>query len=208
MHPNPIFQTETHDQDVTFARTRGFGVLAVNADPAPLVASIPFLLDESGTFAELHLVRSNPITRMLKKPLAARLVVSGPDGYVSPDWYGIADQVPTWNYISVELTGTLTLRPQDELLDLLNRQSALFEERLLPKPPWTTGKMDPEAMSRMLRMIVPCRFDVSGIQATWKLNQNKPDDVRLAAADQMESSGIGHETQTLARQMRQGGPTN
>jgi len=146
-------------------------------------------------------VRSNPIVRALTEPRAAKIAVAGPDGYVSPDWYGVEDQVPTWNYVAVHLTGELELRPHDELQGLLDRQSAFYEQRLLPKPPWTTDKMTPEALDRMMRMIVPCRMQVDDIQGTWKLNQNKPGAARFAAADQV-GGGIGVDLAKLATLMR------
>ena len=166
-----------------------------------MISHVPFLLSEDGALAELHLVRSNPIVRMLKDPKSARIAITGPDGYVSPDWYGIEDQVPTWNYVAVHLTGQLEQRPQEELLDLLDRQSAFYEGRLLPKPPWTTGKMSPDALNRMMRMIVPFRLRVDDIQGTWKLNQNKPDAVRLSAAEHIARDGIGSELETLQKLM-------
>ena len=110
--------------------------------------------------------------------------------------------MPTWNYVAVHLTGTLELRPQEELLDLLDRQSAWFEDRLLPKPPWTTAKMNPVTMQKMMRMIVPCRMRITGVDGTWKLSQNKADAVRLAAADGVEAHGFGAGTGSLADQMR------
>ena len=190
MHPNPAFRAEDRARNIAFARNRAFGVLALSTQDAPLISHVPFLLSADGTRAEMHLVRSNPIVRSLKQPRLASIIVSGPDGYISPDWYGVEDQVPTWNYVAVHLTGTLELRPPEELRDLLDRQSAFYEERLLPKPPWRTDKMSPEALERMMRMIVPCRMQVGDIQGTWKLNQNKPDAVRLAAAEQTDT-GIG-----------------
>jgi len=202
MHPNPTFHTASNAENAAFARDRAFGVLAIADKGAPLVAHVPFVLAEDGKTADLHLVRSNPIARALKAPMTARIVVSGPDSYVSPDWYGVQDQVPTWNYVAVHLTGTLELRPQEELRDLLDRQSALFETRLLPKPPWTAGKMDADALARMMRMIVPCRMQVTGMDGTWKLGQNKPDDVRAAAADHIDGYGMGAEFRTLAALMR------
>ena len=54
----------------------------------------------------------------------------------------------------------------------------------------------------MMRQIVPCRLTITDIQSTFKLNQNKPDDVRLRAADNMAQSGIGMETNALADLMR------
>ncbi|KIC09368.1 negative transcriptional regulator [Leisingera sp. ANG-M1] len=201
MHPNPIFHDAETAQNLGFARDRGFGVLAVSSDAAPLISHVPFLLSESGEWADLHLVRSNPIVRALKETKPARIAVGGPDGYVSPDWYGVPDQVPTWNYVAVHLTGELELRPDSELLDLLDRQSAFFEARLGPKPPWTTSKMNPEALARMMRMIVPARLRITGVDGTWKLSQNKTEAARAGAAEAI-SGGVGSELNELARLMR------
>ncbi|MEX0277824.1 MAG: FMN-binding negative transcriptional regulator [Ruegeria sp.] len=206
MHPNPAFRAEDRARHIGFARDRAFGVLALSTEGAPLLSHVPFLLSEGGAIAELHLVRSNPILRELKRPKAARIAVTGPDGYISPDWYGVQDQVPTWNYVAVHLTGTLEKMPQDNLLDLLDRQSAFYEERLRPKPQWATGKMSEEALAKMLRMIVPCRMQIEDIQGTWKLNQNKPEIVRLNAAERVWPDGFGSELDALQALMRATGP--
>lgn len=184
------------------SRERSFGTLAINGDPVPLFAHVPFLLNEDAGIADLHLVRSNPIARLLKKsPQAAKLAVTQSDSYISPDWYGVADQVPTWNYIAVDFIGQLELRPQETLRSLLDRQSALFEQRLLPKTPWTTDKMTPDVLEKMMRAIVPVRLHIEDMQSTWKLGQNKPEEVRVAAATQVEANGIGVETEKLAAWM-------
>ncbi|MDP5219696.1 FMN-binding negative transcriptional regulator [Ruegeria sp. 2205SS24-7] len=208
MHPNPAFRDTETAHNIRFARERGFGILAAARDGPPPMSHVPFLLSEDGSTADLHLVRSNPILRLLKDPIAVRIAVSGPDGYVSPDWYEIPDRVPTWNYVAVHLNGTLETRPQSELRALLDRQSTFYEARLLPKPPWTAEKMSDDAlarmmrMMRMMRMIVPCRMRVQAIDRTWKLKQNKPDEVRLRASDRIGSDGFGVDTQALSALMR------
>jgi transcriptional regulator len=204
MHPNPAFHTVDAARNLAFARERAFGVLAVSAPGAPLLSHVPFVISQDGAALDLHLVRSNPIVRALTAPLPlpSRVAVSGPDGYVSPDWYGIRDQVPTWNYVAVHLSGMLEMRPQEELRGLLERQSALLEDRLLPKPPWAVKKTDARALERMMRMIVPCRMRLSGVAGTWKLSQNKPEAVRLRAADHLAGCGIGSQTDRLALLMR------
>ena len=88
-----------------------------------------------------------------------------PNHYITPSIYP-DEQYPGWNYVAVHLTGMMELRPHDELQGLLERQSAFYEQRLLPKPPWTTDKMTPEALDRMMRMIVPCRIQMDDIQGT------------------------------------------
>lgn len=198
MHPNPIFRQTSAQAALDIARDRAFGMLCVSADPVPLLAHVPFLLSEDGGSADLHLVRSNPICR---SPGPARLAITGPDGYVSPDWYGIDDQVPTWNYVAVHLTGRLEALDPAGLPEMLARQSAFFEARLAPKPAWSMDKIRDGTLRRFLRMILPFRLHVEDVQSTVKLGQNKDDAVRLGAADRM-GDGFGSEIAALAALMR------
>lgn len=182
-------------------------MLCLNGDPTPMIAHVPFFLDETGDVAEIHLVRSNPIARVVTQPTAAVIAVNGPDGYVSPDWYNTSDQVPTWNYVAVHLRGVLHPMDVSLLRAHLDRLSGNFEERLAPKPPWTADKMSDEALERMMRQILPFRFDVQDVEGTWKLNQNKEDAARAGAAEAIKQSPIGHEVETLGALMTGGVPS-
>jgi transcriptional regulator len=185
MHPNPAFRNATTEDNLAFARGRGFATLCVNADNGPLLAHVPFLLAADGKTADMHLARSNAIIQN-GLPARAVLAVQGPDSYVSPDWYGMADQVPTWNYIAVHLRGDLVSLPQAALEPHLNALSDAYESRLLPKPIWTTAKMSDGVMDRMMRMILPFRLHIASVDGTWKLGQNKPAAARsgvIAALD-------------------------
>lgn len=200
MHPNPIYRRAPDARAFALVRDRAFGQLTVQSDGL-LAAHVPVLLSDDAKTLDLHLVRSNPVVHALTSPRDALLCVMGPDGYVSPDWYGANDQVPTWNYSAVQLRGTLERLDQGTMRDMLDRQSAHFENQL-PKTPWTTTKMTPDVLDKMMRQIVPCRMTITDVQSTFKLNQNKPDEVRLRAADAMATSGIGHDTAALAALMR------
>jgi transcriptional regulator len=203
MHPNPAFRQTPLDRNLAFARARGFGVLSVNGPEGPLAAHIPFLLNEDASFAELHLARSNPIARV-SLPAAALIAVSGPDAYVSPDWYGphseVPDQVPTWNYVAVHLRGVLEPQPDEALRPHVDALSAEHEGRIAGKRPWTSAKMTEGAMPRMLRMILPFRFRLTSIDGTWKLNQNKTPEIRGRAADALAQGGPS--AQEIAALMR------
>jgi transcriptional regulator len=204
MHPNPVFRTAPEDRARAFAGARGFGVLTVATPEGVLAAHVPFLLD--GDRVEAHLVRSNPIARALRGGvLEALLLVSGPDGYVSPDWYGEKDLVPTWNYVAVELRGALALSDEATLLAHLERVSARFEAALAPKPVWTHHKMSAGVMDRMMRSILPVEMAVAKVDSTFKLNQNRTASARAGAADAL-ALGLtpGMETAALAALMRQG----
>ena len=205
MHPNPIFRPEDQTDAWALVRDRGFGVLSVAGPDGVQASHVPFVT-EGETRIAAHLVRSNPLVAMLKaQPQEALLIVSGPDGYISPDWYMIADQVPTWNYVAVHLRGSLSLLPDDALLPHLEALSDHNETRLLPKKPWTHHKMTEGVMERMMRQIVPVQMEVREISSTWKLNQNKSEAARESAAHAVDRSPLGHEQSALAALMRGAG---
>ncbi|MCU0826322.1 MAG: FMN-binding negative transcriptional regulator [Tabrizicola sp.] len=199
MHPNPAFRQTPADQNIAFARARGFGILSINGDTGPLAAHVPFLLNQDASLAELHLARSNPIVRAAL-PSPALIAVSGPDAYVSPDWYGAEDQVPTWNYVAVHLRGVLEPLPDEALRPHADALSAEHEGRIPGKRPWTSDKMSEGAMPRMMRMILPFRFRVLSVEGTWKLNQNKPPEVRARAAEALSQGNPS--AQAIAALMR------
>ena len=206
MHPSPLFRQASREANLAFAGERGFGVLAVGAGDAggPLLSHIPFLLAEDGGTVHAHLARPNPILRCLEQgERPAVLAVGGPDGYISPDWYeSDPGLVPTWNYVSGHLRGVLRLRPEETIRGHLDELAAQFEQRLSPKHPWRTTKVPERQLEALMRAILPVELQVERVDGTWKLNQNRPDAARLAAAGHMEASGLGMETTLLAGLMR------
>ncbi|MGB0905247.1 MAG: FMN-binding negative transcriptional regulator, partial [Mangrovicoccus sp.] len=168
MHPNPIFRTKDHDKSLRFAASRGFGTLTVNGENGPLAAHVPFVLEPEGRRVAFHLLRSNPVARATGPAL---LAITGPDAYISPDWYDQPEQVPTWNYVAVHLRGPLQILPDAELEPHLRALSTTFEQRLLPKPIWDLDKVSPENREKMKRMLVPAALEITQVDATWKLGQ-------------------------------------
>jgi transcriptional regulator len=208
MHPNPAFRGVSSDESLAFARHRGFGTLCINAEQGPLLAHVPFLIvEDGGLIALIHLARSNAIARSAL-PSAAVLAVTGPDSYISPDWYGAADQVPTWNYVAVHLRGWLEPLAGDCLRPMVDDLSAAYEARLLPKKPWTSDKMSSDAMERMMRMILPFRLVIETVDGTWKLGQNKTDAQRSGAVDGLRSWPETSARSQLAALMSQIAKTN
>ena len=206
MHPNPVFRREPRESALELARERGFGVFTVAGPEGVLAAHAPFVLDDERRVLA-HLVRVNPLARHLGDgPARALLIVSGPDGYVSPDWYGEPQLVPTWNYVAVHLRGELRLLDDTALRSILERLSETFEARLAPKPPWRTDKVDDRLLARMMRQIIPIELSVDTVECTFKLNQNRSDSARAGAAAALATGGTpGMETRALAARMQKAG---
>jgi transcriptional regulator len=171
MHSAPIFHD--HDRARLVARLRAHPIAAIlaNGDTLPLVAHAPVVIDDAGTEVQFHLSRAHAL--VAARPSQVRLVALGPHAYVSPDWYGVADQVPTINYLSVEIDGALDVLDAQETAAQVDAVSALFEAQLAPKPAWTRLKMSEPAFARMLAGIVGFRVRITRIAGVTKLNQNK-----------------------------------
>ncbi len=188
MHPNASFRWEDRAAMRDLVSALGFGALFAGTPDGPRVAHVPVVWLDDDTIA-LHVARGNGIARHLDGATAL-FVAQGPDGYVSPDYYGLGpDQVPTWNYVAVELEGTMRRMDEAGLIDQLDRLTAGQEAKLAPKTPWTRDKMDQKLFAQHLRGIAGYRLEIQGWRGTRKLGQNKPEAARLAAADGVEAAG-------------------
>ena len=121
---------------LAFAETRGFGTVCAWDGHKPIASLLPFYLTSAndGTpLAAFHLARHNPLVNLADGTTSWLLAVSGADAYVSPDWYVSPDQVPTWLYEAVHLTGTVRKLSDDELAVQVDTLSAKFENRLGPR---------------------------------------------------------------------------
>ena len=187
MHPNPTFRWDDRDAMRAFAAEVGFGMLFLTTPDGPRVAHVPFVfLDENRI--GFHIARGNALAKHLEGA-DGLFVVNGPDGYISPDWYGIVDQVPTWNYVALELQGLVAKMDEAALIAQADALSENWEARLAPKPMWTRDKMADGLFDKMLRGISGFEMTISAWRSTVKLGQNKTMKVRAAAADGAEAAG-------------------
>jgi transcriptional regulator len=89
----------------------------------------------------------------------------------------------------------------DEAMDgHVNALSDRFEARLAPKPVWKSTKMGDGVMDRMKRMILPFRLNITTVDGTWKLNQNKTLQARAGVIAALDAQG-GAQSE-IARAMR------
>jgi transcriptional regulator len=197
MHPAASFHVEDRTVLLDFLRAHPFVTIAASVGGRPFVAQSPVVIrDLGGEIAlDFHLSRGNVLTPHLTQGFRAVVLASGLDAYISPDWYESADQVPTWNYQSVEAAGSVAPLNDEELVALLDDLSTQEEARLLPKTPWTRHKMKPGKFEAMLRGIQGGRLFVERLEGTFKLSQNKTAADRLGAA-----AGLGDHP--IARLMR------
>jgi transcriptional regulator len=170
---------------LAFAEGRGFGTFCAFDGNKPMASLLPFYLDyaDDGTArVAFHVARHNPLVALADGTSPWLLAVSGADAYVSPDWYVSPDQVPTWLYQAVHLTGSVRKLSDDELAVQLDTLSAKFESWLAPKLPWTSSKMTAGRLEAMKKAIVGLAMTIEDIEGSFKLNQHKSDADHVAIA--------------------------
>ncbi len=175
VYVHPAFQT-TRERGIGLLRERAYGTFVVPTAAAPAAVHLPFLTHEDGTDAlrvELHVARANEIHGLVGAGCPALLMCTGPDAYITPDWYGAPNEVPTWTYTAVHLTGTARVLPEGVNQDHVDRMVAMFEERMPGKAPWSSARLDPNRMAMMMKAIVTIEMRVEGVQAQLKLIQHK-----------------------------------
>lgn len=184
MHPASAFAVTDREALLAHLAAHPFAQLSAAPDGRVRAAHAPVLARQvdSALVIDFHLSRGNALTPFLAGGFQGLLVSLGPAAYISPDWYVAEDQVPTWNYLSVEVEGPVTPLGEAGLVALLDDLSAQEEARLAPKPAWTRAKMSDGVFERMLHGIVGARLTVERLEGVAKLGQNKPAADRLAAA--------------------------
>ena len=187
MHPNAAFRNDDRHLLEAMIGEIGFGMVYASTPDGPRVAHVPLLSTGEGA-VQFHLSRGNALTRHIDG-MTALAVINGPGGYVSPRWYTDPAQVPTWNYVSLELEGVVRRMDADGLLALLEDLTTQHEARVANGEPWTMGKMPRVKLRQMLGAIVGFELEVQAWRPTFKLSQNKDAAERERVAAGLDGAG-------------------
>lgn len=148
------------------------------------------------------MARANPAWTTFAPERELLVVFQGPHRYVSPDWYANPGLVPTWNYIAVHGYGVPRILADDQAVAAhLERLSATMESHLLPKPPWSVGRVKDTTLATLRRQIVAFEIPIARLEGKRKLNQNRSPADRAGVIQALEASG-GPDDLEMAEAMR------
>jgi transcriptional regulator len=199
MHPNSAFHHDDRALLEAMIDEVGFGMIFATTPDGPRVAHVPLLWTGDGA-VQFHLARGNALTKYIDG-MTALALINGPDGYISPRWYADPEQVPTWNYMSLELEGRVRRMDREGLLGQLEAATARHENRITEGTPWTMDKMPEAKLDGLMSAIVGFEMEVLAWRPTFKLSQNKSAEERTLVADALEKQGsvaLAHLMRTLA----------
>jgi transcriptional regulator len=180
------FRIDDRNTLLAFIERYGFATL-ISTDPngVPFATHVPLLLDRSSETLLGHIARANPQWEMFgdRESLA---IFHGPHAYVSPSWYTVAPAVPTWNYATVHVYGTLRVLDSDRTADVVERLVSKYE---MHRPtPWP-GDMPDDYRRRMLAGIVGFEMPLTRIEGKFKLGQNRSAEDRAGTIAGLRADG-------------------
>jgi transcriptional regulator len=157
----------------------GAADLVTLTDEGLMATMLPFAyVPDGGPQGSLHghLARNNP-----QWTLPARgeslAIVRGPDAYISPTFYASKAEhgrvVPTWNYVTAHVYGTLIVHDDAEWTESIVRRLTEKHEAGNDHP-WSVDDAPRAYIEGQLRAIVGVELVITRIEAKAKLSQNRP----------------------------------
>lgn len=178
-YPSPAFREDRPEVLHAAIRELYFALLVTCPAEGFATSYLPWELDPTrgphGTLVG-HLARYNPQWKVPDTGAPALVVFQGPHGYVSPSWYpGKHEdprQVPTWDYLTVEARGTLTVFNDDAklhalLTQLTDRNEAGREHR------WHVTDAPDAYVRTEMRHIIGIELRIDSLVGRYKLSQNR-----------------------------------
>jgi transcriptional regulator len=177
------------------ARAHPLATWVVQHQGELLVNHIPLLLDvERGEHGTLlgHVARANPVWQALADGASSVAVFTGPQAYVSPNWYPSkhthGKAVPTWNYATVHAHGVpQAIDDPVRVLDIVTRLTQVHEAS--QARPWQVADAPADYLASLLKAIVAIEIPVQRWVGKWKVSQNRPAADQQGVADGLRGQG-------------------
>lgn len=130
-------EQEMHD----VIRDNGFVTLTSLHKESLTATHLPLLLSEDKKELIGHFAKGNKQWTDIEGQ-EVLVVFQGPHCYISPSWYESKDTVPTWNYVTVHVSGKIQLL-KDEDPRLWQSMVNLTEKYEHPKSQYNLHDVDP-----------------------------------------------------------------
>ena len=151
-----------------------------------------------------HTAKANPIWEVGEKKQKVLLVFSGYEAYISPSSYPTKKEthkvVPTYNYLSVHINGTLSaIQDEGDKHQIVKILTEKMESSR--KDPWAVTDAPKDYIETMLANIVGVELLVEKMEAKWKVSQNRPARDRQGVIDDLRANVGDSNSLEMAREI-------
>lgn len=191
-----------HDEQVLlqFMKHNSFAMLIGAANNTPAATQIPFLIEkrENKLSFKGHFMRHTDHHKAFEQNSNSLCIFTGPHTYVSASLYTEPKTASTWNYMSVHAKGQLKFLGDNELLEILEKTTRLFENN--EHSPSSFGQLSKEYVEKLAKAIIGFEIEVTEIDAVFKLSQNRDEQSYQNIIHHLEK-GVG-DAQQIAKEMK------
>ncbi len=172
MYIPKLYKNENQEEIHNFIHQNGFALLINQVNGKPWATHIPLFLETNSAGKNVlvgHLSIENPQAKSLQNGVEVLAVFNGPHAYISSSWYD-HENVPTWNYIAVHAYGIIRVLNYEETVASLKTLVDKYEAN--SENPIRIEELSEKTM-RQARGIVAFEMEITSIEATKKLSQNR-----------------------------------
>lgn len=172
--PADFFQNDLVEIE-QFLQGNSFGtIVSTNELQLPIASHLPFLIERKGEdfILEGHIAKANQQSDLLKKGKNVLIIFQGPNAYVSSAVYDHPN-VPTWNYQSVHIYGSVEPMNGEELRTHLGKMVHHHEHKR--EKPLDYNSLPKEMLIDYSKDILGFRIKSYKLEAAYKLSQNRND---------------------------------
>jgi len=196
MYQHKYSVPQNNEQVLKFIHENGFGILVTIVDGKPWATHTPMILSSDQKTLSGHISKANIQWRTFNDQ-EVLAIFQGPHSYISSSWYD-HENVPTWNYVIAHVYGKLKVLEGDKLLESLKHLVDKYEKN--SKNPVSVEKMSQEYVMREMRGIAGFSIEITSIEASYKLSQNRDEKNYRAIIEQLKNRGDDQSLQ-IAREM-------
>ena len=174
MYISKLYREEDRGKILEFLKQNEFATLVTYDGEKPTASHLLMEVAEEGErlFVNGHMSKANPLWKTLDKNPEVLVIFQGPHTYISPTWYNHVN-VPTWNYQAVHVYGKPRIvTGHDETYNLLKK----LIERHEINSQYRLETLPQDFVEKEMKGIVAFQIEVTGIEANYKLSQNRDDE--------------------------------
>ncbi|MED1607526.1 FMN-binding negative transcriptional regulator [Cytobacillus kochii] len=171
MYIPKYFKIEDEEVIYDFIEKNGFATFFSQHNGEPFATHLPLMLNESRDTLYGHFARANEQWKDIDDQQILA-VFQGPHCYISPTWYETTKAVPTWNYVSIHISGKVEIvEDYKEIYSSLNDLVNKYES---PDSFYNLNNVESSFIKGMSKGIVAFKLKITRIEAKAKLSQNHP----------------------------------
>lgn len=166
----------TLEQSLAVLAQAPVGELITHPDQGLVATYLPLLHQPGEGLGRLigHISRVNDQWEpALEEPMEALFLAHGPDSYIPSDWLSTADSqsVPTWNYLTVQVWGSLRAHTDPEWIQQsLEQLCGAYRDNSLER-------VGPAAVAKMRRAVIGVELRIERVLGKAKMSQNRTPEV-------------------------------